>query len=675
MTGREIIEALKCGRQGCQCAKGRVTHCPAHNDANPSLSITVTNEQKVLFKCFSGCSQQALVDALKAKGLWDTPQQDSRPTPIRGARGGAGQLVKVYPYVTADGSVVAEHGRFALAGGGKTFKWRLPDQDWSDGLGSVAIHDLPIYNLTAVIERPTEDVWVVEGEKAADAVIASGLVAVCLGGGANQQSFGNALDILRDRSVILWPDNDEPGGAFMARIAGMLPQAQYVRPVMPQKGDAYDYFEAGGTVEALYGLLDVAQPRAEIVSDNAITVTMPVPAGRIVFEFTDLVSGARALESQMRMRVEIPGKRSTPYSTRLNLESSSGRDGIRRELERIYPGKDIEWTAILSEATDVAKETWRGVDRSIDLADVALPEVRQWTVERFAPKGLSTIVFGMGGGGKSYLTADIMLHCLYGMAWKGRKVDHVFGVMVIDYEDAADEWRLRVQQLCDGYRWPFPERGYRYYPGRAIPIADQIGQIREIVEREHIGLVVVDSAISAVGGDVIDMQSPARLINALQSIGVTAIIIAHNTKAEDARYPLGSIAWHNLVRATHYLESTQEEGSYTLDAALHNKKGNRGLQKPIPMRFTFSESDTGPVKIDLTASMPASLRSDEQRERWLVMQTLVDAGQPMTLRDVADATGLTETVVRTHLSKGRGKWAQVASRGMWAAVSDREELA
>lgn len=674
MSGRDIIEALKCGRPSCVCAKGKLVHCAAHDDKTPSLSVTVTPEQKVLFRCHAGCSQQSLVDALKAKGLWDTTPSDARPTPIRGARGGAGQLVKVYPYVTAEGRVVAEHGRFAIAGGGKTFKWRLPEQDWSDGLGSVAIHDLPLYNLTAVIERPTEDVWVVEGEKAADAVTASGLIGVCLGGGANQQSFGNALDILRDRNVILWPDNDEPGGAFMARIAGMLPQAQYVRPVMPQKGDAYDYFEAGGTVEALYGLLDVAQPRAEIVADNAITVTMPVPAGRIVFEFTDLISGARSLESQMRMRVEIPGKRSTPYSTRLNMESSSGRDGIRREIERIYPGKDIEWTAVLSEATDVAKETWRGVDRSVDLADVALPEVRQWTVERFAPKGLSTIIFGMGGGGKSYLTADIMLHCLYGMPWKGRAVDHVFGVMVIDYEDAADEWRLRVQQLCDGYGWPFPERGYRYYPGRAIPVADQIGQIREIVEREHIGLVVVDSAISAVGGDVIDMQSPARLINALQSIGVTAIIIAHNTKGEDTRYPLGSIAWHNLVRATHFLESTQEEGSYTLDAALHNKKGNRGLQKPIPMRFTFSESDTGPVTINLTASIPESLRTEEQSDRWAVMQALTSARRPLSAKEIAEDTGIAEQSVRAHLSKGRGKWAVVVSRGLWAASTDREEV-
>lgn len=671
MTGREIIEALKCSRQSCVCAKGKLVHCPAHQDANPSLSIT-EKDGKALLHCHTGCSQAEVIGALREKGLWGEAQQRGLHQPIPIRSGGRGSLVKTYQFVNTAGEIVAEHGRFEGANG-KSFAWRIPGSDWREGLGTVAIHDLPLYGLQDVLQRPFEPVWVVEGEKAADACREAGLVAVCLGGGASQQTFGNALDPLKDREVVLWPDNDEPGGALMARIAGVLPNARYCRPVVPPKGDAHDYFTGGGTVEALDALLATAEPHVEIISDNTLTVTMPVPAGRIIFTFSDIVAGARAIDCDMRMSVEIPGKRRTPFSRRLNLSSSSGIEGLRREIQAIYPGKDLEWPALISEATDIAKETWRGIDRSVDLANVPLPEIRQWAIERFAPKGLSTIVFGMGGGGKSFLCADIALHCLYGMPWKGRAVDHVYGVMIIDYEDAEDEWRLRVQQLCDGYGWPFPERGYRYYPGRAIPVADQIAQIREVVEHERIGLVVIDSAISAVGGDVIDMQSPARLVNALQSIGVSAIIIAHNTKAEDARYPLGSIAWHNLVRATHYLESTQTEGSVILDAALHNKKGNRGLQKPLPLRFVFSETDTGPVTIDLTASIPESLRTEEQNDRWAVMQALVSAERPMTARELASELDIPEASVRAHLSKGRGKWATIVSRGMWAALTDRED--
>ncbi len=53
--------------------------CPvaAHKDQNPSFSITDTNDGRTLVHCFSGCSQEAVIEALREKGLWPdaTPQQ------------------------------------------------------------------------------------------------------------------------------------------------------------------------------------------------------------------------------------------------------------------------------------------------------------------------------------------------------------------------------------------------------------------------------------------------------------------------------------------------------------------------------------------------------------------------------------------------------------------------
>lgn len=43
--------------------------CPAHNDRNPSLTITDVGD-KILVHCFSGCSQEEVLDALKARGMW-----------------------------------------------------------------------------------------------------------------------------------------------------------------------------------------------------------------------------------------------------------------------------------------------------------------------------------------------------------------------------------------------------------------------------------------------------------------------------------------------------------------------------------------------------------------------------------------------------------------------------
>lgn len=46
--------------------------CPveSHDDRNPSLSISDGTAGKTLVKCFAGCSQQDVIDALRDRGLW-----------------------------------------------------------------------------------------------------------------------------------------------------------------------------------------------------------------------------------------------------------------------------------------------------------------------------------------------------------------------------------------------------------------------------------------------------------------------------------------------------------------------------------------------------------------------------------------------------------------------------
>ena len=48
---------------------GYICCCPSHKDRRPSLRVS-NRDGKVLVKCFAGCTQTAVVDALKARGLW-----------------------------------------------------------------------------------------------------------------------------------------------------------------------------------------------------------------------------------------------------------------------------------------------------------------------------------------------------------------------------------------------------------------------------------------------------------------------------------------------------------------------------------------------------------------------------------------------------------------------------
>lgn len=64
-----IVEKLG-GRNGTCC-------CPAHDDRKASLSVNVRNG-KLLVKCHAGCSQEAVVKALKERGLWPGSAQQVR---------------------------------------------------------------------------------------------------------------------------------------------------------------------------------------------------------------------------------------------------------------------------------------------------------------------------------------------------------------------------------------------------------------------------------------------------------------------------------------------------------------------------------------------------------------------------------------------------------------------
>jgi putative DNA primase/helicase len=49
--------------------------CPAHEDSTPSLKVSQASEGKVLVKCFAGCTQIAVIEALRQRGLWPDPKQ------------------------------------------------------------------------------------------------------------------------------------------------------------------------------------------------------------------------------------------------------------------------------------------------------------------------------------------------------------------------------------------------------------------------------------------------------------------------------------------------------------------------------------------------------------------------------------------------------------------------
>jgi energy-coupling factor transporter ATP-binding protein EcfA2 len=177
----------------------------------------------------------------------------------------------VWTYCDASGRLLGYVHRFDLAGGEKQFRplvlfrpadggpltWRW--ESWTA--------PRPLYGLDRLAARPSALVIVTEGEKAADAAqkLLPNCVAVTSPNGSKSSAKAD-WSPLRGRSVVIWPDADDPGRAYadkveqLARAAGAVSVAIVVPPdAAPAGWDAADALAEGWSLDHAAQLVDRAQ--------------------------------------------------------------------------------------------------------------------------------------------------------------------------------------------------------------------------------------------------------------------------------------------------------------------------------------------------------------------------------------------------------------------------------
>ena len=315
MTGNEILLRLHAQRNGT----GWSAHCPAHDDHNASLSISEGRDGRTLIYCHAGCTPEQIVAAmgLKMADLYsdkETGAAKRKPqatTPARklpkihvivdaAARAAAWSVgqnngkpyheTARWPYHDATGNVIAYVIRFepddgALDDQGKPDKTFMPvhavDSGWrvGDPPGK-----WPLFNLPAILAS-AGTVYVTEGEKAAAAGTAIGLICTTSAHGAKSPGKTD-WTALAGRDVVILPDNDKAGREYADTVAGLVHTAgaQSVRivelPGLPPKGDLADFvaLRSGKTPEVIRAEIERL---AESIPPWAPPANQPMPATHI----------------------------------------------------------------------------------------------------------------------------------------------------------------------------------------------------------------------------------------------------------------------------------------------------------------------------------------------------------------------------------------------------------
>lgn len=322
MSGVQLVLARlnDLDRKPKKSGSGWKALCPAHDDKNPSLSVSEGDDGKALINCHARCSPENVVTALGltmadlaapgrsgAQAAWEfrpgrqgskgpsTGQDGAPPVPkpprtfISADSAGnflgkkfSGPPTRVWSYHDLEGREVGRILRWDKPEGGKDVRpVSLIDGGWANaGMPKPR----PLYRLPEFVAA-TGTTFVAEGEKCADVMVALGFSATTSAGGSKAAKETD-WSPLAGRDVVILPDHDGAGRKYAhdvcALLAALVPPAQ-VRvldlPDLPEAGDVADFVDrcrgTGMTDESIASeiqrLLETAVPAMQAVHD-------PLPA-------------------------------------------------------------------------------------------------------------------------------------------------------------------------------------------------------------------------------------------------------------------------------------------------------------------------------------------------------------------------------------------------------------
>lgn len=234
-------------------------------------------------------------------GMAHQEAMETTPRPQQRVRKDQGPITGRWDYLSVTGELLCTVYRFDPPGRRKLY------QPWDAVRGKMAWPEAPrpLFNLPG-LSAATQAV-LVEGEKAAQALIDSGICATTAMNGAGGIIDKTDWSPLAGKHVLIWPDNDSEGEDFAKRAAGAIARAGAIKveilkpPVgRPEKWDGADAVAEGfdvrhflATAERMvikqeaktlpsfsFGdLLDDASPMpADIIAPRLLT-----PGGLLVF--------------------------------------------------------------------------------------------------------------------------------------------------------------------------------------------------------------------------------------------------------------------------------------------------------------------------------------------------------------------------------------------------------
>jgi len=237
------------------------------------------------------------------------------------------------------------------------------------------------------------------------------------------------------------------------------------------------------------------------------------------------------------------------------------------------------------------------------LTNPAPPPVFVW--DGYLPRGVVALMGAHGGTGKSTIALMLGVCAVLGRPLFGVDTE-ACNVLFVSLEDGSNVVRHRLAGICKAWLidpeqlrdrlhivdgTEHPELFAAETRGAGEKTASYF-ELRRLVQDATIGLVVVDNASDAYGGDEIQRRQVRAFMRSLAEVArltdCAVLLLAHvdkmtsrNKKAEGGEGYSGSTAWHNSARSRLFL-TRGDDGLLTLE---HQKSNLGRMREPLTLNW------------------------------------------------------------------------------------------
>lgn len=627
-----------------------LAYCPAHADKK-TLSLHVSQkEDRILLKCFAGCTPQSICESLKIE-MSDLFVEEKQPEK---------RIVATYDYTDEQGNILYQKVRYEP----KDFRQRHQvNGEWVWSLNGIR---RVLYRLPEVLKAET--VYLVEGEKDVDNLRKQGVIATTAG--SAQDWRPEMAESLAGKKIIIIPDNDTAGFACAkTEVKALKDRAKEITCIMLDgHKDISDWLADNHTLAELH------EEDIKILEGDYLKFTNKGSRYLIEWEnFQCEISKIKNARDTTICQMVIFPKVGVAFRTRLNLESDRARSSTAKELSSRYKGTD--WKAILE---DIANRTLAEFEKGEPVVEIQtgdeVPEL-EYLIYPIIPLGKQTVLFGDPGSGKSQIAVVISLLTIFNTyANKLRLTPYKKGMrgLVLDWEADEEDWRRQLKWFTDvfGLGW-----ANMYYRRCSLSLAHELDAIKEHIETVKADYVIIDSVSLAAGGDLNHMDVATGYFRALRQLNITAVSLAHTSKnREDKKKTiLGSVLFEAGARNVWEVRGQEDAEKNTLDIALFHQKSNLAKKHPpLGYRINYIVDPNNP-KQTIPKSMiwhePSEVPEFAERmdNKKRILLTLRDG--PLDNKEIAELTGIDVDIIRVTANRLKSDKKVVKIGDKWGLVT------